>query len=366
METPSLIFTEYIRSIEPGIEPPLEAFEAVWEKLRDALRSEMMQRSVWSAPPSYLGICGFDNWGAEEALEELMCDCYAFIFVRRLPGLTSLLEGRANVEGVVFLNIRHFLFEKQKRHDPIGYRTFKVLQSAARRAIAAEMLYVLDGDAKVSNPTILGFRLGVDPESSPFVDLSRPADEWSDGLLPQLMTARGAQLDEVVAKLREGLSELSILGVECFRFKNVIDPFKGGVRQRWSTIWRSSQGELAFEDGDEEFVQVVRKVRPDSGFEERESFSHLVTCVGAALDRLEARPNTLDYLDRLWTFLRSHASEDDGSTTEEHGSRLPSRRKIAEILDIPRYRLAELHDTLAGLVETCRSSEAGPRRGEAE
>ena len=145
----NLIFTDYVRSLDAGIEPTAEDFDAVWGKLHDALRSEMIKRSVWSAPPSYLGICGWNSWSAQEALEELLSDCYNFIFVRRLPGLEALLEIQENIEGLVFRNIRHFLFEKQKRHDPVGYRVFRVLRTAARQSLAAGVLHVLAGDEVV-------------------------------------------------------------------------------------------------------------------------------------------------------------------------------------------------------------------------
>ncbi len=361
----SFIFTEYVRSLAAGIEPGREDFDAVWTKLRDALRSEMIKRSLWSAPPSYLGICGWNSWSAREALEELLSDCYCFIFVRRLPGLEALLEIQDNIEGLVFRNIRHFLFEKQKHHDPLGYRVFDVLRRAARQSIAAGELFVLAGNARVGNATVLAFSAGEDlpparpeapPAGSPPRDLSEPARVWSDELLPELMTARGARLDAVVGRICRYLARLAAEGIERFRFKDLIDPFKQAVRRRWNAIWLSMQGEVAFEDGDEDFVQLVRLVRPDSGFEERDVFDKLLACVAETLDRLETRRKTRAYLEKLWTFLRSHAAQDepavDGETSR--GDRLPSRRRIAALLDLPRYRLPELHATLGGLVEACR------------
>ncbi len=361
----SFIFTDYVRALDAGIEPTAEDFGALWDKLRDALRREMIRRSLWSAPPSYLGICGWNSWSAKDALEELMSDCYSFIFVRRLPGLEALLEVQENVEGLVFRNIRNFLFEKQKHHDPLGYRVFRVLRTAARQSIAAGAVQVLAGDPKVGNATLLALSpAGGPPESSTAPparpeDLSEPVRAWSDELLPELMTARGAKLDAVVGKLCRRLARLAAVGIRSFRFKDLIGPFKQAVRRRWNAIWLSSQGEMAFEDGEEEFVRLVRLVRPDSGFEERDLFHRLLACVAEALDRLETRQKTRVYLEKLWALLRSHAAEDEPAADPEatQAGPLPSRRRIAALLDLPRYRLPELNATLGRLLETCRTQE---------
>ncbi len=357
----NLIFTEYVRSLDAGIEPTPESFEAAWGKLREALRSEMMKRSVWSAPPSYLGIYGSHSWSEKGALEELLSDCYSFIFVRRLPGLEALLEVQENIEGLVFRNIRNFLFEKQKHHDPLGYRVFRVLRTATRQSIAAGALHVLAGDPRVGNATILAFSPGCGLARARPEDLSERIRPWSDELLPELVTARGAKLDAVVGDLCRCLARLAAQGIEGFRFKDLIAPLKQAVRGCWNAVWQSSQGDLAFDDGDGEFVNLVRLVRPDSGFEERDLFQALLACVAEALDRLEARRKTRAYLEKLWAFLRNHAAEQEPAPDPDarRASTLPSRRRIATLLDIPRYRFPELHGTLGNLVETCRTPESG-------
>ena len=358
----SLVFTDYVRSLESASEPTPEMFDAAWTKLHDALRSEMIQRSVWSAPPSYLGIYGWNSWSLKDALEELLSDCYLYVFVRRLQGLQALLAVQENIEGLVFRNIRYFLFEKQKRHDPLGYRVFRVLQTAARQSIAAGALHVLAGDPRVGNGTILGVAPESDPATGPVAELSELVGGWSDGLLPELVTARGARLDEAVGKLAARLARLADGGIEAFRFKDLIDPLKREVRARWGAFWLNSQGDLGFEDGDRELAGLVRLVRPDSGFEERDSFQLLLACVAENIDRLETREKTRLYLERLWAFLRSHAAEEEPA--EGRGSpaasKPPSRRRLAELLGIPRYRLPDLHESLGRLVETCRSDRVRP------
>src|SRR5436309_14649242 len=128
------VFTDYVRSLEPGGEPDPQRLATVRETLRGALRGELRRRGLWNAPPDYLGVYGSEGW--EDALEELLAECYAFVFVDRLRALQAQLRVKPNVDGLVFLNVRHFLHERQKEHDPVGSQVFEVLQSAVRCAVA--------------------------------------------------------------------------------------------------------------------------------------------------------------------------------------------------------------------------------------
>ncbi|MCP4654587.1 MAG: hypothetical protein GY856_04105 [bacterium] len=351
------VFTDYVRALEPGEEPEPERFETLWERLRAALVGELHKRSLWSAPASYLGAYGWTSWSQEEALEELLIDCYSFIFIERLEALKALLEMQENVEGLVFRNIRNFLYNIQKKHDPLGFRVFVALQSATRQAIVAQTLYVVAGDPRIRNDTLLGFVPRHDPGEAQSPDLSDHVRSWSDDLLPELVTARGAALEEVTKRLALHLAQLADQGVELFRFKDVIDPLKWDVRTRWSVIWQQAEGETTIADGDEEFVELVRLVRPDSGFEERQSFEQLLACVAAALARIEVTEKARAYLHTLWGFVRAHVVED-------HGDKLPARQKIAELLGIPRYRLPELFEILGRELQRCRGDGPADKRPE--
>lgn len=344
------VFTDYIQELEPGSEPDPERFRTMWNALRSALAGELRKRSLWHAPPSYLGIYGGTTWKDEEILEELLIDCYAFIFVDRLEGIKGLLEVQDNVEGLVFRNIRNFLYNLQKKHDPLGFRVFGTLRTATRRSIAAGTLHVLEGDPKVRNETVLGFTPWHELGGVLGPELGTLVRSWGDDLLPEIVTARGAGIDEVTARLGRHLAQLEEEGVEAFRFKDVIDLLKGDVRSRWNAIWQQMEGETAFEEIDEELVALVRVVRPDSGFEERQSFRKLLACVDRSLVRRdEVTDKTRSYLQKLWVFVKSQVAE-------RHKGVLPARQRIARLLGIPRYRLPELLGILGDLVESCLGS----------
>lgn len=89
------------------------------------------------------------------ALGELVADCYAFIFVDRLQSLKRHLEDKPDIDGLVLLNVRHFLHERQREHDPLGFRIFELLYAAVEEAVSSGALSLLAGDKKIRNDTLL-------------------------------------------------------------------------------------------------------------------------------------------------------------------------------------------------------------------
>lgn len=324
-------FTLYLRALDPGGEPPDDqAFAAVWEALRSSLRGELRRRGLWRSPPAWLGVHGVDGWD-DDALEELTAEAYAFVFVDRLRSLRAQLAAHENVEGLVFLNLRHFLLERQRRHDPLGYRVFEVVQSAVRAAVAGGDLQVLAGDPGVRNETVLGARPAA-AGSWTAADLRGRVAEWRGALLPGLITARGRRQDDVERELRGRLAQLSAEGA--FRFKDLVDPIKAEARSWWAGLLRDVEGE------------------PGGGFQEREDFARLSGCVSESLGGLDLDPRTRDYLASLWQFLRIQAGEPGA---EE--DRL-SHRQLGERLGIPRERLPGLFAMLGRALERCRSGQS--------
>jgi hypothetical protein len=371
------VFTDHVRALGTG--EPLDSgqFEALWMALRAALRRELKRRGMWESPPAYLGIFGGESWepaggtGRESALEELLAECYSYVFMSRLRSLQAQLKVKPNVEGLVVLSIRHFLHERQKEHDPIGSQVFEILQAAVQLAIAGGELRVLAGDEKVRNDTVLGFVAGMDVPGQGRGGLSALVARWNDELLPDLVTSRGRRQEEVVTRLKERLPDLLRDGIGTFRFKDLVDPLKADVRARWAALLDLDQGEIVPQMEGEGSGAPVRAVGPDQGVEERQLFRKLVECVLKALQRLQANEKTRGYLAVLWQFLRVQASEGiEAQPASRLGRTLTaelaagdeerlSLRQLAEQLRIPRERLPGLYQTLGDLVERCRAAISG-------
>jgi hypothetical protein len=374
----SRVFTDHVRDLEKAAPLDSRRFEALWTALRTALRSELKKRGLWESPPSYLGIYGGESWDPsgggprhESALEDLLAECYSYIFVARLRSLQAQLKVKPNVDGLVFLNIRHFLHERQKQHDPIGSQVFEVLHSAVRAAAEEGELRVLAGDERVRNETVLGFEEGMEAPGRGRGELPSLVARWNDDLLPGLVTSRGRRQEEVVQRLREKLPDLRREGIVTFRFKDLVDPMKADVRARWAALLELAFGEPAQQRAGEGAGTVVRLVQPDSGIEERELFRKLVECVLAALKGIETDEKTRKYLGVLWQFLRIQAAEGIEMAPASRLDRTleaelqaldeerPSLRQLAEQLHIPRERLPALYRTLGDLLERCRAANSG-------
>lgn len=366
-------FTDHVRALASGELVDRRRFDELLEALRSALRHELKKRGLWEAPPSYLGIYGWTAWetGAvarESALEELLAECYSYIFVSRLRGLQGQLKIKPNIEGLIFLNIRHFLHERQKEHDPLGAQVFEVAQSAIRAAVKESELRVVAGDEKVRNDTVLSFGPGTEDARASRDRFPSIVARWNNELLPDLVTLRGRHQEEVVRRLRALLSDLRREGLEVFRFKDLVDPLKADVRARWAAILDRAQGEAAPQVGEGSSGEVVRLVRPDTRFEERQVFHKLVDCVLTAIRR-EANEKTRGYLATLWQFIRLRVSEGSQAgaasrlgyvmEVESEDEEQPSHRQLAEQLSIPRDRLPALYRTLGDMLQECRAAISG-------
>src|SRR5262249_51174965 len=101
------LFTRFVQSLDEAPDETLAL--AVWGRLREILEHELKRRGLWHHPPAYLGICAADWRGGPEddgALDELVAECYGFIFVDRLERLRAQLAQKPNIEGLVLLNVR--------------------------------------------------------------------------------------------------------------------------------------------------------------------------------------------------------------------------------------------------------------------
>ncbi len=354
-----MIFSEFIKSSSLRNAPPgVSELAAVWAALRRALIHRLKQQALWSVPPSYLGVSGRSSWADRTALDELLADCYEFIFVDRQEALKAELERRENIDGLVFRNIGNFLYDLQKRHDPLGFRVFTTLRTAVRNAVSKQQLYVLKGNPRIANSTVLGFAPRADSIDEEQNDLGEVVKTWCDHLLPDLITANGKQRRTTLGALEGDLRALGQNGVRSFRFQRMIDVLKTDVRQRWSLMWDLEQGDKALESDTTGCRIPVRVATPDTRFEDLEALEQILDGVGERIEILEVPEKTRSYLRRLLRFLGAYAA--DGTADQRSDGGLPSRRKIAKRLAIPRDRLPELFTTLERLAEDHRSSTSDP------
>lgn len=379
----SRVFTDYVRAADPG----KREVAPVLGQLRKVLRTEIKRRGLWETSPSYLGVYGAERWhGGTLAdlggqglgggpLDELLADCFGYIFVDRLRALSAQLRVKDDIEGLVLLNVRHFVHERQRDCDPLGTRVYQVLHRAVRAAVDARELTILAGDPRIRNDTMLTFDAESDdvPPERRAERIAHRVARWCDDLLPDLVTATGRREDPLVDRLRARLSELWDDGFDVFAFHELIDPLKTEVRGRWATILGNSRERLGiagpssgsrggrFERGDgvergESYAVADPEPGPDLAFEQRDQFRALVACVVRALSRLPGDERSRRTIERLWGYLRVWSAE--GGRAGDH---LPSARELASRLGLPRERIPGALETIRDLIEGCRESRSAPR-----
>ncbi len=378
-------FTQYLRSLDPRGEPPsLEVFDDLIEALRGVLIHELKRRGLWDLSPSYIGVYGIPSWQSRDtgtsgvggsarpqpALNELIAECYTFVFIERMKSLRAQLRRKANIDGLVFLSVRNFLFERQRQHDPLGYRVFAALRSAVRASVDDGELYVLRGKPGIANDTVLAARPDLDPREAgrEEASLATSVERWSDDLLPELITTRGLGHRAIQDRLRGHLRRLASRITGPFVFKSLVDPFKAEVRRRWACVLEHA-GEVPIDDSDRRYSEVVAYLSPSAGFESRQCFERLVDCVDEVVERTEGAKTR--HLGALWCFLLTRVTDSSGTPVRPAGGEtpagapatdedLPSRRKIARLLCISRDRLPSLYDLLGQMVQDCRAAVAAP------
>lgn len=341
------LFSAYLAALDErsGLEPE-EHFPAFWRALCHALQRELARRGQWEGPPRFLGIAAADaaeGYWTPAALEELATDAYVFL-LDRVRALSVQLAVKGDVDGLVRLNLRHFVHERQKQHDPLGFRLYEVTRAAVEKGVAEGFLEADPAAERIANRTVLLCR-----RPGAVRELAVLVEGWCDELLPDLVTATGKGRHRVVGRLAERLRGLG--GAGRVTFKELLDSVKRTVRARWLAVRRGEQGEEAFEDGGDALPAFVPMVGPDSSYEERQSFERLVACVGEAVAAIGGSAEKQAHLSTLWQFLRTAAAAPD-----EPGL---SRRAVAELLGLPRYRLPELYGELQRLVAECRAGLSG-------
>ncbi len=365
----SRFFSDFIYSLANREEIPADRFDAVWQALRRLLRRELRRRGMADQPPSYLGVYGYETWFSvngssntladrrTDALEELVADSFTYIFCHRLRSLSAQLRVKESIEGLIHLNVRHFIHDRQRVHDPIGLRTYEMARSAVENLVNAEQLRIIDAGSKLRSGTLLAF-FEIESETPLSNDLGARVRSWNDHLMPDLLTVRGAARKALISDLQAKILGLREDGIRSFRFGELLDPLRYDVRARWAALYQGDAEGIATAEPDDSFHTMTRHVVPPNDFEEREHFDRLVTCVERRLERSAQRPESRRHLLTLWRFLRVEAL---GDTVEIHQSMdhdkvsAPrSTRQLAEQLRIPRGRLPSLLATLGRYLERCR------------
>ncbi|MCP4701352.1 MAG: hypothetical protein GY862_31530 [Gammaproteobacteria bacterium] len=291
MKNKNCSFTVLIQQLETPWEP-VKVLMALLESLKQALKAKMSSKGLLAVPPAWLGY-SYRSWKETDAFDDLSTDCYLFAVIERYMSLRSQLKVKQNIDGLLFLNIDHFLVALQKRNDPVGYAVWKNIKDAIESAAGAGIL--TGGSAKkISNQTLLVFSTRKTTESldkelilaalrkNPawlnirlFLGISldsihtrTPPDmKW----LGERLQKAGLNAEAIQNKLGEAIRGLSEAGGN-FRFKDLVDAAKQEVRGVWDAAGRDPDENAAAIVEEGNIVKIIKIIAPDTEHEEWQSW----------------------------------------------------------------------------------------------
>jgi hypothetical protein len=333
------VLTEHVRHFGASSDPA----ELVLPALERFLRHQMRQKNLLSAPPEVLGYSGVLNWAALNAFEDIVADCYIYAIAQRIVALQKQLKIKPNVDGLISRNVKNFLLERQRRHDPLGYAVFGNVKGAAVDGVAANEIVLEDLDrGKIYNETVLRFtggRPGAAAAPELIQNAVRTATGWAQALrsLTESTEEGRTWVLGFIRQLREA-------GVTAIRCGDLIAAVASRVRGEWGTRHAEPAAGLARE-GDDEYGATVRMVWPDESVETRERWERLKRLIPDRIARLDRQERVRDRLAGVFAALVE--------AVEEGGPAPPTQAELIERTGVPRATLSDdfrlLREIVAGL-----------------
>ena len=198
------------------------------KRLRTIVRGELHERNLFHAPPGRLGYSG-PTWVDNDTLADLVGDAYEFNF-RRRAALDAQRRHKKNVDGLIRLNVKHFITDQQAKFDPLGFSVYQNAIGGIERAVESKVLRTDAAEAQLDGHTLLKY--GTWNQHSAPADAARMRDallsQRGVGDLKELATiCQDAQIQIEVRITRLPQSDSSIEGFHC---RDLVEPLKIEVR----------------------------------------------------------------------------------------------------------------------------------------
>ena len=329
MERP---FTRFVAASAGTLAPT--HFDELWPQLRQALAREIRRRGLWQLPPVYLGIDGAAGWNDESALDQLVTEAFRFVFIDRLSSLKTQLGARSEVDGLVLSALGHFVHDRQKTCDPVGYRAWETLVLATGQAVREGRLVVLGESDDLVRDSVLAGRpnLMSTVQAMTALELEDMVERRLEDLMPVIFVANGPSRQASIGRLAESLGDTA--AGRSLGFGELLDLFEEEIRARW--VEAVGRDGVPTTDSDEgvRMARIAGALRSPDGLEGmaqyRASLAAWAQCLDAVVDGGLKQPTAW-----LWRFLLTVAND------PEHGGLGPlCRIRVARFLDMSETDLS--------------------------
>ena len=318
--------------------------EELFVAIHRLLRWELRRRGAgFRLSPSCFGCADWDFWedmyvrgDTEKVLRstgplmDLAVDCYEYAIIRRYGSLSDQLKVKENIDGLIRLNVRNFVTERQRKSDPCGTKAYLNL-----RAAVEELL--LSGDWQAEglrrgnpcNDTRLFVAGAADQEAASKSEL----DEWLSASPDAIEVARqiGASVrDDIQTSLQDQLRQQGRT-IACMFFGDLVDVWKQRARRGYEGVRYREETDLAWsgddEDGDSSRDLIryddERYVSFEEAFDNRRRFQQLREAVAESDYYSPVRKRLGEILEAL-----------EDVVLDKTSGELPSQAAMARRLEI--------------------------------
>ncbi|TGO02973.1 hypothetical protein PN36_15090 [Candidatus Thiomargarita nelsonii] len=341
------IFTPLFERLQSCMQPVAE-FEALATEIAKALRNQMYKKNIWrDAKPEWLGkeYEDYTTWNNAEAFEDLCLACYMAVICKRFNSLQNKLSDTDNIDGYIHRNIGFFLYEAQRKADPVGHKVAIKIRLAVNCCATERGIITLDEKNKIHNKTLLIFRQSNSvskPEPSVLADTIKKIlhhnHSWTTQIYKLASLGRISQKDQVqicdiVADIAQ---QLTTAGINNCQFKSLVDVMKQEVRavNPQERAPEEAADEIPFEPDDlpeEDFecwrvwCSQMKAAFKKTPYQKRvrEMLPKVFAEREAAVEQLETSPPQAQIAKHLGMAV---------STVNEHLKRI---RELAEIIEKP-------------------------------
>lgn len=291
------VFTEHIAALSSGADP---ISDQVMDQVKIELRKVLRARGLLEQSPTILGYLGA-SWNDSGAIDDLVSDCYVRAIAKKLPGLKRCFAQSGSIDGIVVRNIKNFVWEQQKRANPVGHAVFQNSKQAAMALVENGQLICSSPASKVVGETEFRFEQAGSPAT--VEELKTAIDQAGISEIEQLAKVG----ESAQTQLAEVLASLSALGISGFNLKSLKDALlllckQSGIEDSHSR---------AFSDFHDEFAENVRTADQQGGYEQEESLRGLFDSAKREIDSLPRSEQVKKRLKRLLDHFQTGADADD-------------------------------------------------------
>ncbi len=290
------ILTQHIKNYDTKL--PQQVLDA----LAKLLRSELHKRGLWIGEPYWLGIeySEWDTWKNPKAFNDLLYHCYMYAIVARKQSLHNALKKSENIDHLIYLNIKHFLDDSNKKNNPLSYAVASNVKTTIEKAIKAQILVNQSG--KLNTKTLLSFS-NITPHHQVACNYKQLQQSfysikgWQQICIKLVQNTPTAQnlFYQFICNLGKNSN------ITCFCYDDLMKIMKAETSQLYNLSYSLDKDTAKNELNDDD--EIILFTNPDTSFEDWENWMHSIKQIRQNIDeqswQQRVKKGAIDVFDKL-------------------------------------------------------------------